>query len=76
MVTNRGKLHTILLGEDIADVLHGENLSDLNINNAHAFREVTNHAAGAAAQEKLLNQHQTTVKIKPHRFDNLLMSLE
>lgn len=76
MVTNRGKLHTILLGEDIADVLHGENLSDLNINNAHAFREVTNHAASAAAQEKLLNQHQTTVKIKPHRFYNLLMSLE
>ena len=68
MVTNRGELRAILLGEDIADVLHGENLSDFNVDDAHTLREVTNHAAGAAAQEKLLNQHQTTVKIKPHRF--------
>lgn len=76
MVTNRGELLAILLGEDIADVLHGKNLRDFNINDAHVFCEIANYAASAAAQNKLLDQHQETVKIKSHRFTlNLLMSL-
>lgn len=76
MITNRGELLAILLGENIADVLHGKNLRDLDINDAHVFCEIANYAASTTAKNKLLGQHQETVKIKSHRFAlNLLMNL-
>ena len=57
MVADFRETLTILFREDIAIILHGENLRHFNINYAHAFGKFADDDAGILAQDKLAYQH-------------------